>query len=98
MANTYGIGNGVRVSVKFRAVQTGAYVDPTTVTVLVKDPSLNVVPWVYGVDAEVQKTATGLYFFVVDADEAGVWEYRWEGTGVNQAASEGSFTVTPSVF
>ena len=98
MANTYGIGNGIRVSVKYRAVQTGAYVDPGTVTVLIKDPSLNVTTWVYGVDPEVQKTATGLYFTVVDADEAGLWEYRWEGTGANQAASEGSFTVVPSVF
>lgn len=98
MANSYGIGNGVRVVVKFRSTNTNTAVDPTGVSVLIKDPNGAITTLVYGVDAALQKSATGVYFTVIDANLAGAWKYRWLGTGDNQAASENTFAVTPSTF
>jgi len=70
----------------------GDSVDPTVVKLSHRDPSLNVTHLVYGVDAIVKET-TGVYYFDIDADEAGVWYYRWWSTGTGQAATEKSFTV-----
>ncbi len=54
---------------------------------------------VYGTDAELVKSATGVYHVDVDADEAGIWRYRFEsGSGVGQAATEGHFKVRNSYY
>ena len=98
MANTYGIGNGVRVAVKFKLLSSGVFVDPSTVKVLVKNPSLVTTTYQYTINAELQKSDIGQYFLIVDANAAGDWKYRWEGSGTNEAASEGSFIISPSVF
>jgi hypothetical protein len=96
--NSYSIGNAARASVTFRDVVTGAVVDPTTVTVLVKNPAGVTTSYVYGVDSIVQKESTGKYYVTIDCNAVGEWKYRWLGTGANQAASESSFQVTGSSF
>lgn len=95
---SYSIGNAVRVTIKFKSQANGAYVDPTTVTVKVKNPSAVVTTYVYGVAPEVQKSSTGIYYMIIDCNAAGAWKYRWEATGDNQAAAEGSFDVSASTF
>jgi hypothetical protein len=98
MSKTYVIGSGIRVSVKFKETTTGDFVDPEGVVLKVKDPSLIVTTLTHGQDAELQKSAVGHYFAVIDCDQAGTWKYRWEGTGQNQAATEASFEISPSTF
>jgi hypothetical protein len=71
----------------------GADTDPTTITVLHRNPSGTLTTWVYGTDAEVVKNATGQYHADIDIDEAGRWWYRWVGTGTAQAAEESSFLI-----
>ncbi|MHB1294409.1 MAG: hypothetical protein ACYC4R_05365 [Anaerolineae bacterium] len=44
----------------------------------------------------MERTGMGAYQCALDADEAGDWFYRWEGSGVGQAAVEDSFRVTVS--
>ena len=83
-------------AVKLQATFTdedGAALDPTAVYCIVKDPSGNIASYQYGVDAELVKSDTGIYYVVVDADEVGVWFYRWYSTGTGQAAGEGRFDV-----
>jgi hypothetical protein len=96
--NSYLIGNSARVSVTFRDAASRANVDPGLTQLLVKAPDLTVTTYVYGVDMGLVKDNTGLYHFDIDLNQAGAWSYRWLGTGANQAASEGQFTVTPSSF
>ncbi len=98
MANTYGVGNGIKVSVRFRNTDTGQLVDPALVVIHVKDPALAITTLTYLVDAALQKTAVGCYYTVIDANAAGTWKYRWEGTITNQAAAENTFTITASTF
>ena len=96
--NTYLIGNAARASVRFINATTGAATDPTTVVLRVKDPVLTVTVYTYGVDAILVKDSVGNYHLDIPLNSAGVWRYRWEGTGTNQAAAESQFTVTASTF
>lgn len=95
---SYLIGNAVRSTIKFKSVASGSYVDPTTVTAKVKNPGGTISTYIYGVNPELQKSSVGVYFLIIDCDQAGAWKYRWEATGDNQAAADGSFDVTASTF
>ncbi len=102
MANVYQVGDAVRVkTVSGFADSTPTAFDPDVVRGKVKDPSGNVVTYVYGVDVELAKDGTGLYHFDVDVDEAGTWYYRLEGessAGAHQGADEGTFEAEVSQF
>lgn len=95
MANNYDIGDAVRVSVAFTS--NGSAADPTAVALKVQDPSGNEDTYTYAL-GQVTKDSTGNYHKDVTVDEAGTWFYRWTGTGVVVAASEGNFVVRRSVF
>jgi hypothetical protein len=97
MINTYVRGTLVRCSVLFENA-AGTDVDPTTVTFRFKTPAGATTSWVHGVDGGLVKDATGAYHADVDANDEGAWHYRWEGTGANQAAAEGQFTVIGGAF
>jgi hypothetical protein len=88
----YDVGDGVRFKCSFKDLDDAA-ADPTTVTALIKDPSGNVETLVYGVDAAVIKSATGIYYVDRTIDEAGIWRHRWTGTGALTVAEESSVSV-----
>ncbi len=69
----------------------GTATDPAAIFGQVKDPSGNITSYEYGVDAELVKSATGIYYFDVDVDEPGDWWYRFYSTGSGQAAGETQF-------
>ena len=87
MANKYEVGDLVRITGTFTNA-AGANVDPTIVRGKYKDPSGNA-----ATESSPTNSAVGVYYFDIDADEAGVWYYRWWSTGAGQAAAEQSFTV-----
>lgn len=89
--NYYKQGQKVRGSCTFTVDDVAT--DPTTVTAKVMDPSGNVSTYVYGVDAELGKTSTGVYYVDVVTDEEGEWRFRFEGTGTCTAVEESSFGV-----
>lgn len=102
MANSYQIGDAVRVSTStvFTDASSTAF-DPDVVRGKFKDPSGNITTYVYGTDSELVKDATGEYHFDVSVDEAGTWYYRIEGessAGAAQGADEGTFEAEESVF
>lgn len=102
MANSYQIGDAVRVSTStvFTDASSTAF-DPDVVRGKFKDPSGNVTTYVYGSDNELVKDGTGDYYFDVSVDEAGTWYYRIEGessAGAAQGADEGTFEALATNF
>lgn len=94
MGSYYEKGDLVYVQGTFTdPLNSDAAVDPTAVYVTFKDPSGNVTTYQYGVDAELTKASTGVYRANIDADEAGMWYYRWYSTGTGQASEPGHFKV-----
>lgn len=94
---TYDIGDVVRCTGTFTDADGNAQ-DPSGVIFRVEDPSGNEMTYIYGTDAEVIKTATGIYYVDVTIDEAGYWHYRFEGTGTGASGGESYFTVRSSQF
>jgi hypothetical protein len=90
MANTYDIGDVVRLTGTFSV--SGTNTDPTTVTLRVMDPTGNKDVYTYAL-AQVTKSATGIFYKDVTLDESGHWWYRYEGTGAAAAVLEEWFEV-----
>ena len=88
---SYLVGGQVRISVVFTV--SGTATDPTAVSVLVKTPSDVTTTYVYGVDAEVVKTATGSYYIDQNLSEPGTWAVAMVGTGAVVAVDERAFSV-----
>lgn len=95
----YDIGDVVRCDVEFRdPAAANALVSPTAVVFKVKDPDGTITQKVYGTDVDVVRDATGKFHATVAPTKAGTWRYRFEGTGLVQAAEEGQFTVRTGAF
>ena len=88
--NSYPNGSNIRFSVVFKAVGTGAYVDPTTVTFRIRSPETNQVTTdTYPVPATyIVKDSVGHYHADYTCDFPGDWPYRWEGSGAYIGARE----------
>jgi hypothetical protein len=95
--NTYDIGDQVRLSVAFTD-EDGHAADPTVITVKYADPTGAITTLVYDTDAAVGREETGAYYADLVPDRAGIWRYRWTGSGAITSAAEGSFTVRRSAF
>lgn len=81
------MGSSPRVYFEIKS-KTGTRVDPGAVYFKVKDPENAEEEYQYGVDAEVIKEETGLYYLALDCDLKGKYYCRWLGTGVNKSAAE----------
>lgn len=88
---TYDIGDLARLTATF--TMDGAAVDPSTVSLIVKAPDGTLTTKVYGTDAELERTATGVYRMDLTITQAGTYRYRWVSTGTGKAAEEGQFDV-----
>ncbi len=82
---SYDIGDKITLRASF--TDSDAAVDPSTVTCAVRAPD--------GTPSapSVSKAATGVYTATVLPDAAGVWFYRFAGTGAYVAAEEGTFLI-----
>lgn len=102
MANSYHVGDAVRVSTAsaFTDAAAAAF-DPDIVRGKVLDPAGAVTTYVYGTDAELIRDGAGLYHFDINVDAEGTWYYRIEGEssgGAYQGADEGTFEALDSAF
>ncbi len=88
----YDVGDLRRFQVSFTDVDD-APVDPTSVTVRLREPDGTLMSFVYGTDPEVVRTALGAYEIDLALTQAGRHVLRWEGTGAGQAAEETEFHV-----
>lgn len=49
--------------------------------------------YTHGVDSEVVKSSTGVYYIDIDLDRGGTWYVRWFSTGTGQASEESKIDV-----
>jgi hypothetical protein len=103
--NTYDIGD--LVILKNGTFLDGAEtaVDPPLINVKVHNPNYLDVTYTYGVDANVEKLATGVYRCTIKPTIPGMWYYRWEAVDpaasivvAKEGAEEHRFSVRPSAF
>jgi len=88
------IGDRATLTATFTTA-AGTAVAPTTVALKIMDPSGNL-----EVDITTGYTTggTGIYKYDVTLDQAGLWRYRWAGTGAAIASAEGELRVSQSAF
>lgn len=96
MANSYDKGDKVRLKATFRN-DAGALADPTTVTCRVLAPDGTKTAYTYA-GAQVIKDAVGSYHLDLSLIVSGVWQYRWEGTGMVETAEESWLSVRGTAF
>lgn len=93
--NTYDIGDVVRCQATFTN-SAGTALDPTGLTFKFKTPAGVVTTYTYGVDGQLLRTTTGVYYVDLNVTIDGIWHYRFDGTGSGQGASENRFYARES--
>jgi hypothetical protein len=84
----YDIGDKRRLTVTFTN-SAGTDTDPTAVIFKIRLPDGTVTSYTYGTDAELVKSATGIYYVDWTIAAGGRHSWRFEGTGtVTQAAEQ----------
>jgi hypothetical protein len=76
---------------------SGTPTDPSTITLTVQDPSGNQDSYTYA-GGQVTKSGTGVYYKDVSVDEAGLWAFKWAGTGTVAAVIEEEVVVERSLL
>ena len=93
--DTFGEGNVLRFTGTFKDEQTKELVDPSHVAFGWRVNGGAITIHEYGVDAEIVRQDVGTYYIDVDSTHhAGVWVWEWQSTGVAQALTSGSISVT----
>jgi hypothetical protein len=101
--NNYGLGQSVRVRSAFQNAGRKAS-NPEALKLTIKSPSGEISTVVFGDPQEGDVTqinqrmigespVPGEFYADIDANEPGVWFYRWWSTGELQAAAESRFEV-----
>lgn len=90
-ANTYDIGDVVRLTGTFRST-AGVLTNPTKVTIKYEDPTA-VVTTVSSTMASVTNPSAGIFYTDISPTLAGVWEYRIYSTGSIKSSTEDWFRV-----
>ena len=90
--NIYDIGNVVNLTADFTTSE-GIPIDPSTVALKVLPPGGTIQTYT---GAQLTKVSTGVYTYGVLGNVAGIWLYRWEGSGNITAASDSSFKIVAS--
>lgn len=76
----YDIGNKIRITGTFTdPLNASAAVDPDAVYCSVLTPGGVKTDYEYGVDSEITKSSTGIYYVDLPLDENGNWYVRWWG-------------------
>lgn len=73
----------------------GAATDPSTVSLIVRDPAGTETTYTYA-GGTVSKASTGSYYKDLQLTQAGLWSYRWIGTGAVEAVDEDVIYVARS--
>ena len=88
-------GDTIRFSVTFSVAEVNT--DPTTVTFRTKNPNGVVTSFIYLTDAELIKTAVGIFNIELALNLVGEHHYRWEGGGPSApGVSEGRIRIDRS--
>ena len=94
----YLIGTAVRSTATFTDINQVA-TDPTSIFCRVILPDETQLDYEYGVDAEIVKSGTGIFYYDAPNDQSGEWQVRWEGSGNNaDVTSEDVWIVLSTDF
>lgn len=93
----YDVGDKIRLTHTFTNL-AGVVTDPTAVTFKMKKPDGTTTTYVYGTDAELVKSATGIYYVDWTFTMADSHKYRFAGTGTVTTSDEGTILVRRSWF
>ena len=93
----HSLGDEVRVTGTWTNL-AGTEIDAAVVLFQVKDPGRNITSYTYGVDAEVVKSDTGVYYVDVDGNKVGRWFVHFYSTGSGKASEESNFDIVKSEF
>jgi len=96
MAIHFDYGDKPRLTATFETA-SGTDTDPTAVLFKFVNPAGTATTYTYGADAELVKSATGVYYVDIDCSAAGVYRWRFYSTGTGQASEEGWFVVEPTL-
>ena len=88
---SYAFGTELRLFATFTDVN-GNLVDPTAVTLYMKDPTETVTT----ITAIVRQSVGVYYFDYAFTTHSGMYYYRYVGSGAVVAANEGSIAIKPS--
>jgi len=73
---------------------SGTATDPTAISLTVTDPQGTATTYTYAL-AEITRSSAGTYTKDIPCTLAGIWHYKWVGTGTASDVVEGSWTVQP---
>ena len=96
-SKSYITGEVVRIALSL-ANTLGAAVDPGGLLIKVHAAGQAIVTYTYGVGIMIVRDALGEYHIDLPLTTTGTWVYRWEFSGANAGANEGSITVDPGYF
>lgn len=94
MSETYEVGQVVRLTVTIDVADTAT--DPGGLTFQMRDGAGALTSYVHGTDAELVKSATGVYYVDWTVAKEHDHRYRWVGTGTAAGAKHGRFSVAES--
>lgn len=94
--NKYNLGALVHLTGEFTDTLTGDDVDPSQVSLSIRNPDGEITTYTYGDDSEMIQDSAGHYSADITVDLVGEWYYRWWSSGTGQASKEGMFEVVPT--
>ncbi len=89
---------GNEVDLRLTVLSAGEPADPTDLSLEIKPPTADLYTLTYPDGGISQDISTGKFIATILGDVAGVWKFRWVGTGVATGASSGSFQITPGTI
>lgn len=96
--SSYTLGRKIRLTVTITNANTGVAVDPDNLTLTVRNRDTEAsTAYVYGVDALIIRSATGVYYADVTPNDDGNYAYRWSCTGTIEDAVEDTFVIHKSL-
>jgi len=95
--SNYLLGRKIRLTVTITSIATGLAADPDNLMLTIRNLDTGVSTiYEYGIDEEVVKSATGIYYADVTPDVGGHYAYRWSCTGTITDAVEDNYIIEPS--
>jgi hypothetical protein len=76
----------------------GTLTDPTALVLRILPPDGTKEERTWPTGEGITKASTGKFSAIIDLDQAGEWEYRWEATGAVETASGGTLQVERDDF
>lgn len=92
MSDRFVTGDTVTLANVFKVAGTAT--DPTTITLVVTDPTGTATTYTYA-GGTITKSSTGVYTKNITASAAGRWAFKWAGTGAAADIESDVFDVAP---